>query len=131
MSIFNKLFGNSELGSSSKIEWRKLTDLGQLNELIELSFEKPVLIFKHSTRCSISRFALKQFENDYDFSNDELQPYFLDLLEYRSVSNEIATRFGVFHQSPQILIIKEGQCVYDESHDSINAENIRKYLYNI
>ena len=62
MSIFNKLFGSSEQESTSKIEWRKLTDLGQLNELTDLSFEKPVLIFKHSTRCSISRFALKQFD---------------------------------------------------------------------
>lgn len=131
MSIFNNLFGNSEGENISKIEWRKLTDLGQLNELTALSFEKPVLIFKHSTRCSISRFALKQFENEYDFSNEDLQPYFLDLLEHRSISNEIASRFGVFHQSPQILIIKEGKCVYDESHDSINAQNIRKYLYNI
>lgn len=128
MSIFNNLFGSSEQESTSKIEWRKLTDLGQLNELIELSFEKPVLIFKHSTRCSISRFALKQFESDYDFSNEELQPYFLDLLEYRSVSNEVASRFDVFHQSPQILIIKEGQCVYDESHDSISIDSVKRVL---
>jgi bacillithiol system protein YtxJ len=128
MSIFNNLFGSSEQESTSKIEWRKLTDLGQLNELIELSFEKPVLIFKHSTRCSISRFALKQFESDYDFSNEELQPYFLDLLENRSVSNEVASRFDVFHQSPQILIIKEGQCVYDESHDSISIDSVKRVL---
>jgi bacillithiol system protein YtxJ len=128
MSIFNNLFGNTEQGNVSKIEWRKVTDLGQLNEMTELSFEKPVLIFKHSTRCSISRFALKQFENDYDFSNEELQPYFLDLLDYRSVSNEIAARFGVFHQSPQILIIKEGKCVYDESHDSISRDSVKRVL---
>ena len=128
MSIFNKLFGSSEQESTSKIEWRKLTDLGQLNELTDLSFEKPVLIFKHSTRCSISRFALKQFENEYDFSNEELQPYFLDLLEYRSISNEIASRFGVFHQSPQILVIKEGKSVYDESHDAIAVSEVRNIL---
>lgn len=128
MSIFNKLFGSSEQENTSKIEWRRLTDLGQLNELTALSFEKPVLIFKHSTRCSISRFALKHFENEYDFSNEELQPYFLDLLEYRSISNEIASRFDVFHQSPQILVIKEGKSVYDESHDAIAVSEVRNIL---
>lgn len=128
MSIFNKLFGSSEQESTTKIEWRKLTDLGQLNELTDLSFEKPVLIFKHSTRCSISRFALKQFENEYDFSNEELQPYFLDLLEYRSISNEIASRFGVFHQSPQILVIREGKSVYDASHDAIAVSEVRNLI---
>lgn len=128
MSFFNNLFGSSEQSSASKIEWRMLTDLGQLNELIALSHEKPVVIFKHSTRCSISRFVLKQFENDYDFSSEELQPYFLDLLEYRSISNDIATKFDIFHQSPQILIIKEGKSVYDASHDGINVNNLRKYL---
>ena len=128
MSIFNKLFGSSEQESTSKIEWRKLTDLGQLNELTDLSFEKPVLIFKHSTRCSISRFALKQFENEFDFSNEVLQPYFLDLLEYRSISNEIASRFGVFHQSPQILVIKEGKSVYDASHDAIAVSEVKNLI---
>ena len=128
MSIFNKLFGSSEQESTSKIEWRKLTDLGQLNELTDLSFEKPVLIFKHSTRCSISRFALKQFENEFDFSNEVLQPYFLDLLEYRSISNEIASRFGVFHQSPQILVIREGKSVYDASHDAIAVSEVRNHI---
>lgn len=128
MSIFYNFFGNTEQGNVSKVEWRKVTDMGQLNEMTELSFEKPVLIFKHSTRCSISRFALKQFENDYDFSIEELQPYFLDLLEYRSISNEIAERFGVFHQSPQILIIKDGKSIYDESHDSISVSGVKSIL---
>lgn len=128
MNIFNNLFGNSEQENGSKIEWRKVTDLGQLNEIIELSFEKPVLIFKHSTRCSISRFALKQFENEYDFSIDKLQPYFLDLLAYRSISNEIASRFDVFHQSPQILVIKEGNSIYDASHDAITVADVRNFI---
>ena len=128
MSFFNNLFGSTEQENTSKIEWRKLTDLGQLSELTALSFEKPVLIFKHSTRCSISRFALKQFENDYDFSSEELQPYFLDLLENRSISNEIALRFDVFHQSPQILVIKKGKSVYDASHDAIAVSEVRNIL---
>ena len=128
MSFFNSLFGNSDQENISKLEWRKLTDFGQLNEMIDLSFEKPVLVFKHSTRCSISRFALKQFEMEYDFSNEELQPYFLDLLEYRSISNEVASRFNVFHQSPQILLIKEGKSVYDASHDAITVSEVRNHI---
>lgn len=128
MSFFTNLFGNSDEGNSSKVGWRMLTDLGQLNELIEASHQQPVLIFKHSTRCSISRFALKNFENDYAFTAEELQPYFLDLLQYRTISNEIAHRFGVMHQSPQILLIKEGKCVYDESHDGIEVEGLKRFL---
>ena len=128
MSFFNNLFGNSEEGKSSKVGWRILTDLGQLNEINELSYQQPVLIFKHSTRCSISRFALKNFENEYDFTAEELQPYFLDLLEYRNISNEITNRFDVMHQSPQILLIKEGKCVYDESHMGIDMDEIKDQL---
>ncbi|UPQ78503.1 bacillithiol system redox-active protein YtxJ [Flavobacterium azooxidireducens] len=128
MSFFTNLFGNSEEENSSKAGWRMLTDLGQLNELIELSYQQPVLIFKHSTRCSISRFALKNFENEYAFSEEDLQPYFLDLLEYRTLSNEIANRFDVMHQSPQILLIKKGKCVYDESHDGIDVGSLKRIL---
>jgi bacillithiol system protein YtxJ len=128
MNFFTNLFGSSEERNFSKVAWRMLTDLSQLNELIELSHHQPVLIFKHSTRCSISRFALKNFENEYVFTAEELQPYFLDLLENRSISNEIAIRFGIQHQSPQILLIKEGTCVYDESHDGIEVQNLKSFL---
>jgi bacillithiol system protein YtxJ len=88
------------------MNWNALTDLEQLNEIISLSNEKPVVIFKHSTRCSISRMALKQFENEFDLS-DKVTPYFLDLIAHREISNGIAS-FGVMHQSPQLLLIKEG-----------------------
>lgn len=128
MSFFTNVFGSSENEKPSKVGWRILTDLGQLNEIIELSNQQPVLIFKHSTRCSISRFALKNFENEYDFSEEELQAYFLDLLEYRSISNEIANRFEVKHQSPQILLIKDGKCIYQESHDGIEVESLKRLV---
>jgi bacillithiol system protein YtxJ len=71
------------------MNWNALTDLEQLNEIISLSNEKPVVIFKHSTRCSISRMALKQFENEFDLS-DKVTPYFLDLIAHREISNGIA-----------------------------------------
>lgn len=129
MSIFNSLFGNSEEKKTavSKINWIPLTDLAQLNEIIELSNEKPISIFKHSTRCSISRFALKQFENEFD-SADATDTYFLDLIEYRDVSNEIANRFQVVHQSPQVLLIKNGRSVYDASHSDIDARDLADRL---
>jgi bacillithiol system protein YtxJ len=129
MSVFNSIFGKSENQSSStsKINWIPLKDLGQLNEILILSNEKPMIIFKHSTRCSVSRMALKQFENEFD-SKNKVDAYFLDLLEYRDISNEIAHRFNVYHQSPQLLLIKEGKSVYDVSHSDIDAGELKGKL---
>ena len=128
MSLFKNIFGSSEEeNKSSKMEWRQLTDLGQLNEIVEVSNEKLVLIFKHSTRCSISRYSLKQFENEFTFE-DKIVPYFLDLIAHRDVSNEIAQRFGVFHESPQIILIKEGKAIYDASHESIDAKKLETFI---
>jgi len=98
-----------------------------LDEIVKLSNEKPVVIFKHSTRCSISRFALKQFENEFDL-DDKVVPYFLDLIEHRDISGEIANRFNVFHQSPQLLLIKGGKSVYDVSHNDIDAGELKGKL---
>ena len=125
MSFFKNMFNSSEEKDSNenKINWNELTDLGQLSEIIEISNEKPVAIFKHSTRCSVSRMALKQFENEFN-SSDKVTPYFLDLIAHRDISNEIATRFGVTHQSPQLILIKEGKAVYNVSHSDIDAEEL-------
>lgn len=127
MSFFKNIFSGSsdnQNESTYKIAWNALTDLEQLNEIVSLSNEKPVVIFKHSTRCSISRMALKQFENEFDLS-DKVTPYFLDLIAYRDVSNDIAARFGVMHQSPQLLLIKGGKSVYDVSHSDIDADALK------
>jgi bacillithiol system protein YtxJ len=128
MSLFKNIFGSSEEeNKTSKIEWRQLTDLGQLNEIVEVSNEKLVVIFKHSTRCSISRYSLKQFENEFTLE-DKITPYFLDLIEYRDISNEIVQRFRVIHQSPQIILIKEGKAIYDTSHESIEAKKLESFI---
>lgn len=129
MGIFSKIFGSSDEQSNavSKINWIPLQDLEQLNEIINNSDEKPVVIFKHSTRCIISRTALKQFENEFDLE-DKVDAYFLDLLEHRDISNEIASRFGVHHQSPQLLLIKEGKSVYDVSHSDIDAGELKRIV---
>ncbi len=126
MSLFSAVFGSSESQntSNSKINWIPLTDLSQLDEIVAISNEKPVVIFKHSTRCSISRFALKQFEKEFDLEG-KVDAYFLDLLEHRDISGEIANRFNVFHQSPQLLLIKGGKSVYDVSHNDIDAGELK------
>lgn len=128
MSFFKNIFGSSEEESTtSKVDWRELVDLGQLNEIINESAEKPVIIFKHSTRCSISRFTLKQFESEFDMEAKVI-PYFLDLLNHRDISNEIATRFGIEHQSPQLILIQDGKATYDASHDSISVGDVKRNL---
>jgi bacillithiol system protein YtxJ len=128
MSFFNSIFGASDSDSQpANINWTQLTDLGQLNDISSLSFDKPVLIFKHSTRCSISRMALKQFENEFNLA-DQVIPYFLDLLEYRPISNEIASRFQVVHQSPQLILIKDGNAIYDVSHSDIQVDELAKQV---
>lgn len=109
------------------MHWNELTSIEQL-DLIEVQSEtQPVLIFKHSTRCSISRFALKQFENEFDLL-DIITPYYLDLLNHREISTEIAERFSVQHRSPQILLLKDGVVVYHASHEHIDATALKKYV---
>ena len=128
MSLFEKLFNSSDNEKTiSKIEWKQLTNLEQLNEIKAESNSKPVAIFKHSSRCIVSRMALKQFENEFDLK-DKVTPYFLDLLEYRGVSNEIANCFEVEHQSPQLLLIRNGKSIYDVSHNSIDAEDLKRHI---
>lgn len=128
MSFLNNIFSASEENKPvSKVGWRQLTDLGQLNEIIAESADKPVIIFKHSTRCSVSRMVLKQFEIEFDL-HEKITPYFLDLLEHRDISNEIASRFVVFHQSPQLIVIKDGNAIFNDSHGSIDAGKLEQFI---
>lgn len=136
MSFFNKIFSNNDNSvnkdnSSSKIKWKSLTELNELDAVTEFSFKKPVFIFKHSTRCGISRMVLKQFEKLYDIEKEKAEGYYLDLLEYRPISNEIALRFGITHQSPQLILIKNGEAIYDASHQDIDAESLKKKIETI
>ncbi len=128
--MFNKIFGDStgKDSSSSGIGWNDLTDINQLNVITEESSETPVIIFKHSTRCAISRMALKNFEREYAIEEGSVKPYFLDLLEHRDISNTIASKFNVDHQSPQLLLIKDGKAVYHTSHSDIDAGAVKAKL---
>ena len=129
MGFFNKLFGenNSNEDEQPKSFWMYLEET-PLDEIVKISFEKPVVIFKHSTRCSVSRMAWNQFSNQYAIEFEKMELYFLDLLAHRSISNEVAERFGVVHQSPQLIVIKDGKAVYDASHSDIDAQDLKNYL---
>lgn len=129
MSFFDKMFSaNKQEEPTSKVNWNPLDDLRVIDEAVAISFEKPVILFKHSTRCSISRFALKQFENDYNFSAEQMEPFFLDLLNHRNISNEIAERFQVVHQSPQLIVIKDGVAIFSSTHSDIQADVLNKFI---
>lgn len=106
--------------------WKKLETLKQLDQIVEDSNNKEIAIFKHSTSCGISRMVKRTFESDLN-SRDKLKAdvYYLDLLQFREISNQIADRFNVIHQSPQLVIIKDGLAIHDSSHHSINAGRVK------
>ena len=128
MCLFKRLFSSNETVHQNNFDWISLNDLHQLEEILTESYERTVVVFKHSTRCSISVFALNRFENDFHFSKEEILPFYLDLLSFREISNELATRFAVEHQSPQILVIKNGKAVFSTSHESINASILERFV---
>ncbi len=111
------------------MNWNKLETVEQLEQIQKQSEERQVLIFKHSTRCSTSRMVLDRLERNW--KTDEManiEPYFLDLISYREISNQISGRFGVDHESPQVLIIKNGKAIYDSSHLDIDYKTIQKMI---
>jgi bacillithiol system protein YtxJ len=112
------------------MNWNSLHTTEQLTELIKESVEKKILIFKHSTRCSISQTTLNRLERNWDEEFPNTKSYFLDLLSYREVSNAIAERFDVEHQSPQVLIISKGKSIYDRSHFDIDYAQLKTVLKN-
>ncbi|MBY0245170.1 MAG: bacillithiol system redox-active protein YtxJ [Sphingobacteriaceae bacterium] len=102
--------------------WIALQTDNQLEEIKKSSDYS--LIFKHSTRCSVSLMAKKQFELYSDAIPEKTAIYYLDLLNFREISNQIATLFSITHQSPQVLLIKNGECIFTATHSDIDAEEI-------
>lgn len=127
MGIFNKIFsGSSEPKEEKVLPWQALTAVSQLSEIEKRSQTKAQFIFKHSTRCGISRMVMNQFVSKYNVAiNADL--FYLDLLNYRDVSNEVGYKFQVMHQSPQLLVIKNGVAVAYESHAAINEMNLERF----
>jgi bacillithiol system protein YtxJ len=105
--------------------WINLTNEEQLQEIKEKSNGRPQLIFKHSTRCSISSMAKNRL--DKSSRPEGMDFYFLDLIKHRNISNKISTEFNVYHESPQVLVIKNGESIYNESHSGINMKEITTY----
>ena len=129
MGIFNKLFsGSAEEQEKKTLPWIPLTHLEQLHEIESASSTKTQIIFKHSTRCGISRMVLKQFEGDYKFTENDFDLYYLDLLNHRDISSEIAIKFQVLHESPQLLVIKNGEVEAYESHGGINSLSLSSFI---
>ena len=104
------------------MNWITLTSMSELDKIKEDSYQNPQFIFKHSTRCSISKMVLSRFESTNDSAS--LSVYLLDLLNYRDLSNQIADDFSVKHESPQLLVIKDGECYKHSSHTSIHQLNL-------
>ncbi|MBW3519669.1 bacillithiol system redox-active protein YtxJ [Flavobacterium sp. NKUCC04_CG] len=107
------------------MKWIQLESEGQLKELALLSEQAPVLIFKHSTKCYISKTVLKNFENSYQ-EQEMVLTYFLDLIAYRAISNKIAEVYKVEHQSPQLIAIYKNEVIYHASHSDIDADTVFK-----
>jgi len=129
MGLFNKIFGSSTEQKEEKVlSWIFLTSESQLEEITRKSFEKTQVIFKHSTRCSISSISMNKFVRNYSIPVEDADLYYLDLLNYRSVSDEVGYKFQVMHQSPQVLVIKNGEAVYSASHYAIQTDKILELI---
>jgi len=124
--IFKKKSANIE--SSNSVQWIDLTTVEQLTESLSKSKDKPQLLFKHSTRCSISSMAKTRFEREWDLTPEQCDVHYLDLITYRPVSNQIAEDLNVMHQSPQAILVINGQVAYHSSHNMIEADEIKKIV---
>ena len=124
MGFLDQIFGKKEDQDHSKSLWKKIESQKDLDAAIEKSSQQKVLIFKHSTRCFISKTVLRSFEKQMQASDKNFGYYFLDLLVYRSISNEIESRFDVVHQSPQLIVLENGKAIYNASHQNIDLDKI-------
>jgi bacillithiol system protein YtxJ len=114
------------------MKWHFLTESNQLEQIIDESNRSPVLIFKHSTRCSISSAALDRLERNWRLpEGSNIKAYFIDLINHRSVSNEVSERFSIYHQSPQAILIFQGKVIYEESHFNISYDEIESHLNSL
>lgn len=111
------------------MKWNELKSVSQIGQIRQESNEKPILIFKYSSRCSLSRLALDRLERSWNEAEmADVQPYFLDLITFREISNRIADEFGVEHESPQVLLIENGKSIFDQSHMAISYDAIKSAI---
>lgn len=129
MGLFGNVFGKKEEKEKAtpKVPWISLESLEQLEEIAEKSKTRTQIIFKHSTTCGISRMVLNMFTGSYDLG-DENDIYFLDLHAHRGVSNAVESKFQVRHQSPQLLVIKNGEASFHTSHGAIADTDLKEVV---
>jgi bacillithiol system protein YtxJ len=127
MGFLKNVFGNKEVITKPNSFWNYLEEVN-LDEIEKESFTKPIAIFKHSTTCGISKFVWNRFQKEFDIPNEQMDFYYLDLLANRSVSNHVAEKFNVVHQSPQVILIKNGKVIYNASHESIHVQSLKEFL---
>jgi bacillithiol system protein YtxJ len=108
------------------MHWIHLTDEGQLQNILVRSQEKPQVIFKYSNRCYLSEVVFGRLQKDC--CPERMDFYFLDLVAYRNISDKVSETFNVAHQSPQILVIRDGECIFDESHSEISLDEILEHV---
>lgn len=129
MGIFNRILGNKQkVEEETFVNWIPFNSLDQINIIKELSKSETILIFKHSTRCGISKMVIKRFEKLFEISMSNIKVYYLDLLSYRNISDEVGYIFQVQHQSPQLLIIRNKVAVKHASHYDITSLSLKKYF---
>ena len=129
MGLFNTIFGSKENKEYEiKINWIPFNSLEQIKTIKELSKSETILIFKHSTCCGISSMVIKRFEKLFNESMKNTKVYYLDLLNFRDISDEVGNSFQVIHQSPQLLVIRNESSVLNVSHYDITTVDIQKYL---
>jgi bacillithiol system protein YtxJ len=122
---WNTLFGGEK--KQATLPWIELNSEAQLEKVLADSITKPQLIFKHSTRCSISSMALSRLEKEWNLDG-QVDAWYLDLLDYRGISNAIATKFGVIHESPQAILIRHGKVTHVSSHSGISVRAIAEAI---
>jgi len=129
MGLFNKILGSKvKEEKETNVNWIPLNSLEQIKTIKELSKSETILVFKHSTRCGISGMVIKRFENLFDSSMNNIKVYYLDLINFRAISDEVGYSFQAQHQSPQLLIIRNEVAVLNVSHYDITTVNIQKHL---
>lgn len=132
--FFQKLgIGNSQPTSQKsepreKSVWNALETLADLENALQVSFKQPVVLFKHSTRCGVSSHVSRSLAKNWNISEEVARPYFLDLIAHRDISQAIADKLEVWHQSPQVIVVQNGAAIYEASHNHISVGGIREVL---
>ncbi|MGD1946601.1 MAG: bacillithiol system redox-active protein YtxJ [Croceivirga sp.] len=128
MGLFGNIFGGNQTKEEKELPWIPLTAKDQLQKIQEESNSRPQIIFKHSTTCGISRMVLGMFTRQYALDETDAHLYFLDLQAHREVSNEVAAVLQVIHQSPQMLVVKNGHVIFHASHGAISEVGLEQFL---